>query len=303
MPNKLASETLKNLEKQANMVARQYMGHVAWPTILLGLAVPTVYFATLALTAMNMISVGLAFPIIAVLVYLSYSVVHDSVHGSLNGKNTKLKWLNEGLGQLNSQVTWLGYSIHRKEHFAHHRNTNIAGQDPDLPMASNGLRNMIHMVFTSPGHKLKDYFETYGDIADKREKQKVLIEVFISFAWRLGFVYFLGWKLALLFFVGAGFLGALILQLGFAWIVHRDFDRTARYENTSVIIFPKPLDTVMTWMWMFQNYHAVHHLFPRIPFYLYRKCFREIEDVMIANNAPIYRIAHPENKTHMPSLS
>jgi len=303
MPDKLAPETLKNLEKHANKIAREHMGYIAWPTILLGLVIPAAYFTTLTLTAIDRLSVGIALPLIVVLVYLSYTVVHDSVHGSLHGKNTKLKWLNEGLGQLNAQVMWLCYRIHRREHFDHHRNTNIAGRDPDLLMASNGFINMMHMVLTSPWHKVKDYFNTYADIADKKEKRNVLIEVFISFAWRLVFAYFLGWKLALLFFVGAGSLGAFILQVGFAWIVHRDFDRTARYENTSTIIFPKAFDTAMTWVWMFQNYHAVHHLFPRIPFYLYRKIFREIEEVMVANNAPIFRIASRANQTKIPSLS
>lgn len=303
MTDRLASETIKDLEKKANKLARQHMGHVAWPTIFLGLAIPCAYFTILTLTALNIISVWAAFPITAILIYLSYTVVHDSVHGSLHGKNSKLKWVNESLGQLNAQIIWLGFTLHRKEHFTHHRNTNVAGQDPDLPMASNGLLNMMYMVLISPGQKLQAYFKVYGDIASKKEKRNILIEAFISFAWRFAFTYFLGWKLALLFFIGAGFLGALTLQLGFAWIVHRDFDRTARYENTSTIIFPKPFDRVMTWVWMFQNYHAVHHLFPRIPFYLYRKFFYEIEDVMIANNAPIFRIANPVNKTKVPSLS
>ena len=303
MSDTLTSETLNSLESRANKTARQHMGHIAWFTIFLGLAIPAAYVTILSLTAMGLISAGVAFPILVLLVYMSYSIVHDSVHGSIHGKNKTLKWLNESLGQLNAQVIWMCFTIHRKEHFAHHRNTNIADQDPDLPMASNGLFNMMRMVLTSPGNKVKNYIEVYGEIATKKEKRFVVTEVFLSVIFRLGFAYFLGWKLALLFFIGAGFLGGLILQLGFAWIVHRSFDRTARYENTSTIIFPKPIDTPMTWIWMFQNYHAVHHLFPRIPFYLYRKVFRQIEDVMIANNAPIYRIGSRANQTKLPALT
>jgi fatty acid desaturase len=32
------------------------------------------------------------------------------------------------------------------------------------------------------------------------------------------------------------------------------------------------------------------HVFPRVPFYRYRRIFDEIEDVMIARGAPIYRL-------------
>ena len=47
----------------------------------------------------------------------------------------------------------------------------------------------------------------------------------------------------------------------------------------------------LNWFWMFQNYHSIHHLFPRVPFYKYAELFEEIEDVMVAKQAPIYNIS------------
>ena len=51
-----------------------------------------------------------------------------------------------------------------------------------------------------------------------------------------------------------------------------------------------PAASPVTWLWGFQNYHSIHHLFPRVPFYRYRKLFTDIEEIMIARDAPIYRL-------------
>ena len=46
----------------------------------------------------------------------------------------------------------------------------------------------------------------------------------------------------------------------------------------------------MTWLWLFQNYHSIHHLFPRVPFYRYPSVFGDIEEIMVARGAPVYHL-------------
>jgi beta-carotene hydroxylase len=41
---------------------------------------------------------------------------------------------------------------------------------------------------------------------------------------------------------------------------------------------------------LFQNYHSIHHLFPRVPFYHYARLYQDIEEIMSAKGAPIYRL-------------
>jgi fatty acid desaturase len=36
-----------------------------------------------------------------------------------------------------------------------------------------------------------------------------------------------------------------------------------------------------------QDHHLIHHLYPRVPFYNYRKLFREISDSLIEQGASI----------------
>lgn len=60
--------------------------------------------------------------------------------------------------------------------------------------------------------------------------------------------------------------------------------------DTSTIVIGGVTGRLLTLLWGYQNYHSIHHLFPRIPFYRYRRLFEEIELVMVAKGAPIY---HP----------
>jgi beta-carotene hydroxylase len=43
---------------------------------------------------------------------------------------------------------------------------------------------------------------------------------------------------------------------------------------------------------MFQNFHLIHHLFPRVPFYLYSKAFRSLKPVLDKERAHIYEFGH-----------
>jgi beta-carotene hydroxylase len=43
---------------------------------------------------------------------------------------------------------------------------------------------------------------------------------------------------------------------------------------------------------MFQNFHLIHHLFPRVPFYLYPEAFRSLKPVLDREQAHIYEFGH-----------
>jgi beta-carotene hydroxylase len=76
----------------------------------------------------------------------------------------------------------------------------------------------------------------------------------------------------------------------FAYVVHTPHAAVGRYVDTSTFIVPGKLGTLVTVLWGYQNYHSIHHLFPRVPFYRYADLFAEIEDIMIAKGAPIHRL-------------
>jgi beta-carotene hydroxylase len=62
------------------------------------------------------------------------------------------------------------------------------------------------------------------------------------------------------------------------------------YVDTSTIVIPRLLSTLLRVLWGYQDYHSIHHLFPKVPFYRYRRLFNEIADRMDQMGAPVYRL-------------
>ena len=98
------------------------------------------------------------------------------------------------------------------------------------------------------------------------------------------------WFEGLVMILVGGIGGVALLMYLFAYIVHRPHESVGRYIDTSAIIAPAWCNGLVTWLWLFQNYHAIHHLFPRVPFYHYRRLYEEIEPTMRANGTPIYKL-------------
>lgn len=93
----------------------------------------------------------------------------------------------------------------------------------------------------------------------------------------------------LLFWIVPNVLGNMLTAVLFAWIVHEPHDDTSRWGNTAVFDFRGLLKWPVTVLWLWQNYHAIHHLFPRVPFYRYHRVFHRIEATMERLGTPMHR--------------
>jgi beta-carotene hydroxylase len=66
-----------------------------------------------------------------------------------------------------------------------------------------------------------------------------------------------------------------------------------RYRDTNVFwVRGKMLEPIFNCLYMFQNFHLIHHLFPRVPFYFYPKAFRSLKPVLDRERAHIYEFGH-----------
>ena len=55
---------------------------------------------------------------------------------------------------------------------------------------------------------------------------------------------------------------------------HHPHTEQERMKTTTVYQARTGLDTAMTLIWGYQNYHAMHHLYPKVPFFRYRRLYR-----------------------------
>jgi beta-carotene hydroxylase len=286
----ITMQTPDLLDQRAKKAAETYMGQFAWPTAILGVVVLLAYICIPLLVINGQMSLWLAVPLYIFLTYAAYTVMHDAAHGSINGSHTSLRWLNDLLGYMAGFILMIPLTAHRHEHLAHHRNTNDADGDPDFV-----VRDMTKSPFHAARAAVRIVTGQYSYYLAHRwakdpisQRARFLLELTLALAVRIGFMAQGYWLVGAVLFMAGGVGGIALLMYLFAYIVHTPHESVGRYVDTSTFEFPEPFNTPITWLWGFQNYHSIHHLFPRVPFYHYRKLFNDIRSVMIAKGAPIY---------------
>lgn len=263
----------KTLEREAAEISKVHSGMIAFPTIGLALLVFCLYIFVLFMFASGYLAPLISTLLLGVLTFASYTPMHEAVHGNVGGSNTKLKWLDYVVGLLMSPLISIPFNSHKKEHFTHHAHTN-SDEDPDVH-----IQNMFRSV--------KDFYRATLRVI-KTQNTFVMdnftrTEIAVSIGWRLLFVLGTGVvSIPVLFF--GWFSGAFLTIFLFSYLPHQPYKDTERWKNTNIQLFS------IRWFedLMFQqNLHAVHHLFPRVPFYNYRKVFDKLEPTIRKKETPI----------------
>lgn len=179
-------------ELYANQVARSAMGETAWPTIVMGAGLIGFYIGTTAGFATGALPLWPAAALVAIIVYAIYTVVHEAVHGSISGRNTRLKWLNEWLGYLGGQIIGAPFTALRKEHIAHHNSTNQHGKDPDLELVGGSLLKVVGGAVKTMPLQVKYYTQNNWTHASSRDRITLVLEIAVILTWRIGVFYALG---------------------------------------------------------------------------------------------------------------
>ena len=264
------------LDREALKISKKYSGGVAIPTIGLATSIILLYLAVLFLFANGYLSPVLTTLLLASLTFASYTPLHEAVHGNIGGTKNKFKWLDKIVGYLMSPMIAIPFTSHQKEHFTHHGHTNT-NKDPDAH---------IKNWFKSPKH----FF--YGTVRIIKTHNTFVMnnytraEIAFSIGWRFAFTLYTGLVSVPVLFLG-WFLGAFLTLYLLSYLPHKPYKDTERWKNTNIQLFH------IQWLENLifqQNLHGIHHLFPRIPFYNYRKVFQKIEATMRAKETPIISI-------------
>ena len=184
-------------------------------------------------------------------------------------------------------------------HLTHHKYTNDPERDPDY-WSGGGRR------WTLPFRWLTQDF--HYDLIAIRITPKMGISWAIQ-TWASFFLFFgtvawfafngLAWEMLYLVLIPSR-LSVAILAATFDWLPHDPHEvesRTDRFQATSILI-----DPWLTPLFLWQNYHLVHHLYPAVPFYRYAKVWRLEKDRLIKQGArvrsmvPSWRRGQPERR-------
>ena len=271
-------------------IARDLSPDIAWPTIILAVLLP-VSFATLVYMGLaDRLPLWLCMIALSIVSYMHYTLVHESVHGNIVARPRSLGWVHTLIGWVGSIGIGTGWPALLKTHVLHHSHTNTE-RDPDIEVKGTLFRllgrwfrgNLTSLIpffavrYIAPdGYaKLQSLFTPSEIIQNSLVTVVTLVLLVVS----LVTGHFLDWLC--LWFVPTR-IGILILNIFFQWMPHYPFDRTDRYRNTRISLWPAG-----TFLTLSQNLHLMHHLWPSVPFYNYGRLYRALRPVLIAHGSPI----------------
>ncbi|OUW88155.1 MAG: hypothetical protein CBD86_03925 [Gammaproteobacteria bacterium TMED226] len=273
---------------------------VAWPTIITFFVAAAVIITLQVLYAKEQIHLLPHLIITSYFMYVMYTPLHEASHQNISGANQKYRFLNPLFGFLSALFYLHSYTQHTWSHLEHHKHANDKDLDPDyIIKGSNWLSIMARGFFIL---LIKDYFYIKNEKLknDKIAKIKMkigTIESLIPVILLIIFtnVFSVPWYHFILSYVIPLLFAVMLLGIFFDYLVHMPHQSSEKFGDTNVIRTKKWLDYPMTWIWSYQNYHGMHHLFPRLPFYKYKKVFMDKEDELIRLGLPIFIIEEKIN--------
>ena len=258
---------------------------VAWPTLAL-------FVGTLGLFALEVYGVIAAgwsplvtIPMGTAVTFLMFSVLHESVHHAVSTDSQ----LNDLMGHLSVPLVapYAGYGMFRFIHIEHHRNTNEQKSvDPDAWTSEGPWWQLPFRWMTLDLW----YVVFYARRLPQRPRGEVLVTVALA-ALSLGTFGTLiaaghGATLAVAFLIPQR-LGLGVLAWWFDYLPHHGLPFTGRQDKYRATRIRVGGEAWMTPLFVYQNYHLVHHLHPSVPFYRYLRAWRRNEQTYLDRNAAI----------------
>lgn len=258
---------------------------IAWPTLLLCVVAIALWTAALAAGISHLIAPSAAIALQAVAAFMQFTVLHDGVHRSISRQYPLLNSVVTNVAGAFLGLVGVGAAF-RYAHFKHHRHTNEINVDPDL-WSGLGSRLLMPLHWATADFYygyviLKDWSEIPG----KERLQMVfgvllLAGVFAAFAWA-GYT-----KEALLYWILPSRFAIIWLAFAFNYLPHHPHDVEQRHNPYASTNVRHGGDAVLKWVFLYQNYHLIHHLFPSVPFYRYLKIWRANQAEFLAQGASL----------------
>ena len=276
-------------EQQAQEVVIRHIGGFAWPTAALLVSCVMIYLACVAHLLTDPTFSWWALAGVGFCAYAINTPLHEAVHGAVTGMSLERRWINEWTGYIAAHFLGISFTAHRRSHLKHHRSTNHPVEDPDMDLsADSGFQLVLAWLKGVPKEWLFALsFEHFTD-AEKASVRREYAAIILTRLLLLVLCADLGTTLATL--LCGQLIGNAVLVTLFAWSVHHPHTEQERMKTTTVYQARSGLDTAMTLIWGYQNYHAIHHLYPKVPFFRYRALYRTLEPYLLESGVPVKRI-------------
>ncbi|MES2253451.1 MAG: fatty acid desaturase [Pseudomonadota bacterium] len=275
-------EAQRAFEAKGRVVAQSLSGHFAWGSVAWFFGVLAATGAVAWAVLAGHLSYWVSVPLESVLIYAIFATLHEATHDNIAGRHSRWQWVNHLIGHISGFVLLAPYPGFRALHLHHHQHTNDPVEDPDYWVKdSSYLRVILRCLAIQPM-----YIWHLWKIARNPRIMRAFVWEMVYVASYIPIIagaYYLGFGNALIMlWILPAYFGVCLCPLMFDWPVHHPHTTQDRYAGAAILLFPRPLRPVMEYAFLGHSYHLMHHLYPRIPFYLYSKAYYALEDDVAA---------------------
>lgn len=244
---------------------------ISIPALLMVVVYYVVYIILWKLSLEGNISNWLAATIASLISYMAFTPSHDAMHRAVS----RVSWVNETMLRLGTfvAVPFGSGKLFRIMHMQHHRFANDH-KDPDHALSSN-LRYILvwgiwPFLYLWTWARNKDqyppikFYNVWGEVA---VGMAVIVTAFWFFPQQMIWL----WAVPMYF---SFFLMCLVFMV-LPHYPHHVKDSDNPYQAT---VIRTGWEWLLTPLMMYQNYHLVHHLYPTVPFYRYKKAWLAREE-------------------------
>jgi len=280
-------------DRDALLKIRPYQGMVAWPTVILAAGIAASFALVCTLGTIGIIPLWVGLILNTLILYADQTPLHEACHGNIAGKDSKYLWLNHLVGFVCGSILLHEYKAFRYKHLAHHRDTNDAELDPDHWVAVKGPFKVAWRCLTIVFWYHRFFWKHIAFHAHIPGMRPLAIHIVVMHALYYGLALGLSvmgyWREVLMLWIFPHILASALIIYFFAYLTHKPHEIHERYRDTNIFwVRGKIIEPVVNWLYLFQNFHLIHHLFPRIPFYLYGNAFRDLKPVLDREHAHIH---------------
>ena len=274
---------------------------IAWPTVIIFMVCLSliVLVSYLAITAA--ISLVAATFLNGITIYFLFSAVHDSAHFAIS----RATWFNNLFGHIG--MLFFGplapLDLARWIHNQHHRHTNEPKLDPDYYAHKVDVFSPIRWCFFD--YYYTSFFLRQAGSVRRKYLPRLILQVTFIITMVAISIYAERFLELLFLWILPTRVSSFLFVLVFSYLPHVPFLATAAQNKYQASSNREGLEWLFTPLMTFQNYHLVHHLYPKAPFYRMKRLWQLNLEEHLSNNPLIIRnfslrpesVITTENKT------
>jgi len=249
---------------------------VAWPTLLVFFGAVILWTFSLAIGMADPRLVPLSVLLSTIAAFAAFTPMHDAAHRSLSRFNA----LNVVVGWVCATLLGSPFAAFTFVHREHHQHTNDPVKDPDY-YSGTGPRLLLPLRWAT--QELHYYGRLLRGWGPKQDRLGLAMGLMVIVATFVALCIAGYAREALLFWVLPARIAVTLLAYTFDYLPHRPHKITAaedRFRATHILP-----GAHLTFLFLCQNYHLVHHLYPAVPFYRYPRIWKARREELMAKGA------------------